>query len=474
MWVIDRRGFLMLSAVGVAAACSKPGPPGASGPKVNTVAMAPAESEIDLGGLRVRTWAYDGALPGREIRLHKGEKLHATLTNNLPGADTTMHWHGLAIPNPMDGVPVLTQPATTPGQKFDYEFVVPDSGTYWFHSHVGTQNDRGLYGPLIIEDPNDGRDYDDELVLVLDDWTDGIHVTPDVILADLQKHGMPDMGPMAPDAGVSPTNPLGDDGGDVVYPTYLINGRYTKNPLTVDYRAGQRIRLRIINAGADTAFRVGLPNTMLTITHTDGFPVVPIDANTVILGMGERVDAIVTVTGSMPVIAAAEHKDGYAQLNLRVNNAPSDVKVDEFVAALRNSTPVNTAQLPAAREVNLPTRKPDQTLEMRLAGPSDGYHWTINGKLYNPPSDGLEVKNGERVRLSLINESKMFHPMHFHGHTAQVMRNGAPAARKDTVLVPPLATVDVDFDANNPGRWITHCHNTYHLESGMGTFFYYT
>src|SRR3979411_2721344 len=152
---------MMLSAVGVAAACSTPGTPGTSGPKVTTVAMTPAESLIDLGGIKVRTWAYDGQVPGKEIRLHKGETLRAPLTNNLPGADTPVHWHGLAIPNPMDGVPVLTQPATTPGQKFDYEFVVPDSGTYWFHSHVGTQNDRGLYGPLIIEDPNNAQDSDD-------------------------------------------------------------------------------------------------------------------------------------------------------------------------------------------------------------------------------------------------------------------------------------------------------------------------
>jgi FtsP/CotA-like multicopper oxidase with cupredoxin domain len=178
--MLDRRRFLMLSAAGAAAACSKPGSPGASGPKALDVAMTPAESQIDLGGVIVRTWAYDGRVPGKEIRLHKGEILHATLNNKLP-ADTTVHWHGLAIPNPMDGVPVLTQPATKPGQRFDYEFVVPDSGTYWFHSHVGTQNDRGLYGPLIIEDPNERTNYDDELVLVLDDWIDGIHMTPDTV-----------------------------------------------------------------------------------------------------------------------------------------------------------------------------------------------------------------------------------------------------------------------------------------------------
>jgi multicopper oxidase len=461
----------MLSAVGVAAACSRPANQGA---KSLDVALTPSETQIDLGGVSVRTWAYDSRVPAKEIRLRKGETLRAALTNKLP-AETTVHWHGLAIPNPMDGVPVLTQPATAPGQRFAYEFVVPDSGTYWFHSHVGTQLDRGLYGPLIIEDPGERADYDDELVLVLDDWIDGTGTTPDAVLQNLQKTGMPNMGPMSASAGVTPTTPLGDDGGDVTYPYYLINGRVTADPQTVDYPAGKRIRLRIINAGSDTAFRVGVPNTKLTVTHTDGFPVVPRETESVILGMGERVDATITLTSSVPVVAAAERKDGFAQLTMRVNGKPTEVKLDEYVAALRASAPTDTADLPAAPEVQLAQRNPDQTVELRLAGPSNGYHWTINGKLYNPPNEGIKVTANQRVRMRFVNESKMFHPMHFHGHTAQVMRStGGQGARKDTVLVAPMATVDMDFDTNNPGRWINHCHNTYHLESGMATFLYYT
>jgi multicopper oxidase len=476
--MLNRRGFLMVSAAGAAAACSRHGgqtatPTSSAGPKALDVALAPGPTQIDLGGVTVSTWAYDGRLPGKEIRLRKGDTLRAAVTNNLP-ADTTVHWHGLAIPNPMDGVPVLTQPATTPGQRFNYQFVVPDSGTYWFHSHEGTQTDRGLYGPLIIEDPNEHGNYDDELVLVLDDWIDGTGTDPDQVLANLKKTGMAPMGPMGADAGVTPTTPLGDDGGDVTYPHFLINGRVPTDPQTVDYRAGQRIRLRIINAGGDTAFRVGVPNTKLTVTHTDGFPVVARETDSVILGMGERVDATITVNSSVPVIADAYRKDGYGQLNIRVNDAASTVNAGEFVAALRNSAPLDTATLPAAPEVNLAQRNPDQTVKLRLAGPSNGYNWTINGKLYDPPNDGIEIKAGQRVRFRFINESKMFHPMHFHGHTAQVILPSGPAARKDTVLVAPLASVEMDFDTNNPGRWINHCHNTYHLESGMATFVYYT
>ena len=128
--------------------------------------------------------------------------------------------------------------------------------------------------------------------------------------------------------------------------------------------------------------------------------------------------------------------------------------------------------------MNLPGGVPAQIIDMRLAGPVNGYNWTINGKLYDPPNDGYAVTRGQRVRIRFINESKMFHPMHLHGHTFQVMgpdggNDPRPLARKDTVLVAPLHTVEIDFDTDNPGRWITHCHNTYHLEAGMATFIEY-
>ncbi len=482
--MIDRREFLVLSAIGAAAgmsaACASPtveqSPPTSAGAdgKVLDVALNASATDIDLGGVNVQTWAYGGQVPAKEIRLRKGEELRATLTNELQGADTSVHWHGLAIPNPMDGVPPLTQQATPPGQMFDYRFVVPDAGTYWFHSHVGTQLDRGLYGPLIIEDPDERVDYDDELVLVLDDWVDGTGRNPDQVFEQLRRTGMAPMGPMGPGAGVTPTSPIGEDGGDVNYPYYLINGRVTTDPMVKDYRAGQRVRLRIINAGSDTAFRVGVPGTPMTVTHTDGFPVEPKQTDSVILGMGERVDATVTANSSAPIVAAAEKKDGYAQLNLRVDGTASNVNVAEFLTTLRGGVTLDTATLTPAPDVILPQRNPDQTVELRLGGPIQPYTWTINGEVYDPTKEGIAVKPGQRVQIRYINDSKMFHPMHLHGHTFQVMQAARPGPRKDTVLVPPLAAVDTVFDTDNPGKWIDHCHNTYHLESGMAVYFAYT
>ena len=257
--MIGRRQFPVLGAVGTAAGvvapCSKSQPSPAA-PASTTVSVSRARPTSISAGVKVHTWAYGTQVPAREIRLKKGERLRAELTNAMP-QDVTVHWHGIAIVNHMDGVPDLTQAAVPNGGKFTYDFVVPDAGTYWFHSHVGTQLDRGLYGPLIIDDPAEKADYDDELVLVLDDWIDGTGTNPDQVFENLRKTGMKPMAPGGP--GVTPTSPLGEDGGDVTYPYFVINGRVPADPQMVDYPAGQRIRLCVINAGSDTAFRVAVP-----------------------------------------------------------------------------------------------------------------------------------------------------------------------------------------------------------------------
>jgi FtsP/CotA-like multicopper oxidase with cupredoxin domain len=473
--MINRRGFMVLSAAaGMTAACSsktatKPTASPAPPPPVE-MKFAPAEVDVDLGGPVVRTWAYTDRLPGNEIRIRKGQRLRAAVSNALP-AETSVHWHGIAIVNDMDGVPPLTQAAIPTGGQFTYDFVVPDAGTYWYHSHVGTQLDRGLYGALIVEDPTEKADYDDELVVVLDDWIDGTGTNPDQVLENVRKTGMKPMGPGGP--GVSPTTPLGGDGGDVTYPYFLINGRVPADPDMRDYRAGQRIRLRVINAGSDSAFRVAIPGTNLNVIAADGYPVMPAQSKSVIVGMGERVDATFTVDRSVPVVAVPEGKPGHAQLNIRVGTAPTAANVDEFVAAVRTEAPLDTATLSPTPEVTLSAREPDQVIEAKLSGPGPGYTWPFDGRLYDPTKDGIGVKRDQRVRIRMVNESMMFHPVHLHGHTFQVVGRNGPRARKDTVLVPPRQTVEVDFDTDNPGKWITHCHNTYHLEGGMAGWIFY-
>jgi len=452
--------------------------PGA--PTVN-VALQAAPAEIDLGaGTRVSTWAYGGQLPGKEIRAKKGDVLRVDLRNSLP-QDTTVHWHGLAIRNDMDGVPGLTQDPIKAGADFRYEFTLLESGTFWFHPHVGMQLDRGLYAPLIVDDPAEPGQYDTEVVVVLDDWIDGTGTNPDAVLANLNQQGMNMGGGMSMGGGMgggmsgmtmAGGGPLGGDAGDVTYPYYLVNGKIAAAPQVVDAKPGERIRLRVINAGADTAFRVGLPTSAMTITHTDGFPVAPQQAQAVIMGMGERVDAIIDVPDTTtPLLVVPEGKKGLAQLVIRVNQATAP-DANTLVPAFLQRPVLDTAATRAAEQVFLPTKKPDVTHDLVLKGPTNGptgkYTWTINGKVYNP-AEGLPVRQGQRARLRFINQSMMYHPMHLHGHTFQVRGQGGVGPRKDTVLVLPMQTVEVDFDADNPGQWLTHCHNLYHGESGMMT-----
>jgi FtsP/CotA-like multicopper oxidase with cupredoxin domain len=268
--------------------------------------------------------------------------------------------------------------------------------------------------------------------------------------------------------GSDPTAPLGMDAGDVKYPHYLINGRVAADPQAVTYRAGQRVRLRIVNAGGDTAFRVSIPGVPMTVTHTDGFPVQLFQADTILVTMGERVDAVVTIPGSsVPLVAVPEGKDGFAQMILRSGDTPVRGRAEDTAMLMKSQVPLDTATLSAAPEVQLSQRNADVIHDVRLAGPVGKYTWTINGKTYDP-RDGLPVREGQRARLRFVNDSMMFHPMHLHGHTFSVRdAKGTYRARKDTVLVAPMKTVEVDFDADNPGQWLTHCHNIYHGEAGM-------
>ncbi|MBC2644852.1 MULTISPECIES: multicopper oxidase family protein [unclassified Rhodococcus (in: high G+C Gram-positive bacteria)] len=501
---LSRRNFLVLAGLGAAAtvtACSTGGTAPATtyvGPdstavkaaeqvrRTNigtgntvTASLKAGPTRIDLGGVQVDTWAYNDRIPGREIRLRRGDVLRAELTNELP-AESTIHWHGLALRNDMDGVPGLTQSAIAPNTPFTYEFLAPDAGTHWFHPHVGMQLDRGLYAPVIVEDPAEGADYDLEAVLVLDDWLDGVAGrTPDQQLDILRRDGMPMSGMGMDHGGMSgmgaatdPANPLGADTGDVDYPYYLINGTLAADPFSVRARPGQRVRLRIINAGADTPFRLAVGGHQLTVTHSDGYPVQPVTGSSLLIGMGERFDAIVTLgDGVFPLVASAEGKQGQGFAVIRTG---AGGRLDPAIRPPElDAPPITGLALRAREEVRLDRRAPDRVHELMLGMDMSGYRWTINGATYDQHTP-LEIAQGQRVRLRFVNQTTMFHPMHLHGHTFQVVDDQGAGPRKDTTLVLPNQTVEVDLDADNPGQWLVHCHNLYHGEAGMMTTLSYT
>ena len=428
---------------------------------------------LDLGGRAVQTWAYAEAGPTGPLRVTAGDELRVHLVNDLP-APTTVHWHGLALRNDMDGVPGLTMDPVAPGAAFDYSFIVPHPGTYWLHSHVGTQLDTGMAAALIVDDPNETGLYDEEAVLVLDDWTDGWGGGPDAILAAARRNGMGGMRGMR---GMDmegdhmrmgmPTSdkPLGSDTGDVSYPAHLINGRLPSAPHVIRARPRQRIRLRLVNAAADTAYRFAVTGHPLTITHTDGYPVLPTEKDTVIIGMGERYDLMVTAQeGVFPVVAQPEGKTDPAAMAV-LRTGAGTVTADAAGEKLRGRL-VRYDDLVATDAVALRAREPDRELRMTLTMSDSGRRWLINGRAY-PDHQPLQVSSDERIRLVLENQSMMFHPMHLHGHTFALTHPDGRGLRKDTVNVAPMQQLSVDFDSDNPGQWLAHCHNAYHAELGM-------
>lgn len=516
---INRRSVLLaglgVAGTGALAACTDASGSGRSNALVNPSGSAVAATEkkressgrqqkvtltaapavIDLGGgVRPKTWTFDGRTPGKEVRLSVGDTLVAELSNQLPNKTTTsIHWHGIAMRNDMDGVPPTTQTAVRAGSSFTYRFIADAPGTYFFHPHVGVQLDRGLYAPLIVEDPKEALDYDDEWVVLLDDWVDGVTGTPDEVFTELKQgmggmegHDMGDMGGMdmgdsaSPSASASSSGDmsmkfmlmgaesdlLGGDAGDVKYPHHLINGRVATDPDVYTGKPGKKVRLRIINAGGDTAYRVALGDHKLTITHTDGFPVRHQEVDALLVGMGERYDVLVTLgDGVFPLVAAAEGKDtnGFALVRTGSGSAPKPTARPKELDGMI----MTASQLRAADDVRLKSAKTDVTHRIKLTGGMDKYNWAINGKPFdmdNPESNPILIEEGQRVRLDFVNDTDMWHPMHLHGHTYQI---GTSGPRKDTAIVLPKKKLSVFFDADNPGQWMLHCHNAYHGEAGM-------
>lgn len=434
-----------------------------SGRTVSTTLTA-QRTRVDLGGTIADTIAYDDIVPGPLLRASVGDELEVTVRNRL-GHSTSVHWHGLALRNDMDGAAPAT-PDIADGKDFTYRFSVPHPGTYWAHPHTGLDADTGLYFPLIVDDLRDPGRYDAEWVVMLDDWTDGVGPSPAQIYDRLRMssgdgHDMPGMGARG-------GSPLGGDAGDVDYPMYVANGRNAENPSSFRARPGQRVRIRLINAGSDTAFRVALAGHRLTVTHTDGFPVVPSEVDALLIGMGERYDVTVTAgDGVFPLVAAAEGKNASTRALLVTaigSTPPPDYAPPQLPGRLGT-----VSSFTATPEATFEAARADVELPVELGGSMARYDWTINGRPFEK-SRPLTVREGQQVSMTFRNSTMMWHPMHLHGHTFQVLgEHGRRGARKDTLVVLPMQRQRVIFTADNPGMWMLHCHNTYHQEAGMMT-----
>lgn len=399
-----------------------------------------------LGGQLAYT--YNGTVPGPELRVTQGDRVRVTLLNELPVA-TTLHWHGVRVPNAEDGVAGLTQDAVPPGQSFSYEFVANDAGTFWYHSHqdTGNQIPAGLFGPLVVE-PLGGRVGEDvEHTVLLHNGPPGAHAV-------------------------------------------AVNG--TTGVLALPARPGQTVRLRVIDAVAPnmdgTAEAPVLLGVPYRVAALDGHNLTGpglLGPQRLALGMGQRVELVFT----MPASGAVRLIDS------RIPGAPSVLqgffaqpeRADETVT-LGDGTPpanVDVASLPVfdplrygAPSPDPNTRTPTAVTAPVVLGERPGFHdgaiqlmHTVNGAA-SPEVPPITVRQGQLVRLHLVNDTGEFHPMHLHGHIMSVLEvDGHPPlgspVRLDTVLVWPRQTVDVAFLADNPGIWMLHCHVLVHASMGM-------
>jgi multicopper oxidase len=424
--------------------------------------------ELEPGNI-VEAYAYNGQVPGPELRVTEGDTVRVMVTNMLP-EPTTIHWHGVEVPVAMDGVPRRSQEPIPPGGSFTYEFVATPAGTRWYHAHFNelTQQGGGLVGALIIEpraavSPPPDREY----VLVTGEWTAGVGPARDSALPPpATSDGMMGEGGM--------DGMLGLGAGRHRIDTFTINGKAypTTAPLLV--REGERVRLRLINAGATATQAFALAGHTLMITHLDGNPVnQPVNAEAVLLGVGERAD----------VEFVADNPGRWQLRGLLPGHADRGLAVDVVYAGHEadavQSFPVD-ARLRPARYADLGgpqyAARPDRTYALTLSGGMMGSPvWTINGRSY-PETEPLQVRPGERVRLKLFNMSMADHPMHLHGHTFQVVAIGDQpinGPRKDTLTLRHMEQYEIEFVANNPGIWLFHCHNLEHMGGGMMTEVHY-
>ena len=466
---IPRRAVLAGAAAGALLATA--GLPARAEPREFRLRVAPATAQlVPAPHPGTAVWAFNGSVPGPEIRVRQGERLRLAVENALAEA-TTVHWHGMRVPNAMDGVPDLTQRPIAPGETFVYEFDAIDAGTFWYHPHQrgSEQVDRGLAGALIVEEPEPPA-VDRDVTWVLDDWR---------LLADASISS--DFGSMH-DAAM-----MGRIGNSVT-----VNGTV---PERFSVRAGERIRLRLINAANARIFGLEFEGHAPRIVALDGQPVEPHApaGGRVVLGPAMRADLVLDMTGApgarFRVIDSFYQRGAYRLLELAYGDVPLRERAPEVelrlppnplaepdvAAAERHSVAFAGGGMAGMMGGGMMGRGPMGGMMggMMGRGMQHAGIWTINGVAAtgHVMAPMLTLAEGRSHVLAMANDSAFHHPIHLHGHSFRVLsRNGVPTRRRewqDTVLMNPRERVDIALVADNPGDWMFHCHILEHQAAGM-------
>jgi len=463
---IDRRAFLCGTA-SAAVLATLPHAAYAVAPPVKEFRLVAAPARVSLVGPPhpdTDVWCYGGRVPGPEIRVRQGERIRVTVENRL-AEETTVHWHGVRVPNAMDGVPHLTQKPIGPGETFVYEFACPDAGTYWYHPHQRTfeQVGRGLYGPLVV-DERQGIAADRDVTWVLDDWR---------LLNNASISG--DFGRMM---DVSHNGRVGN--------TVTVNGRVTES---FPVRSGERIRLRLINAANARIFGLEFEGHSPRVIALDGQPIEPHSPSggRVVLGPAMRADLLLDMTGEpgrrFRVIDTFYRTLEYRLLDLAYADAPpprdlseakpirlpeNSLSQPDLNGALRHEVTLGGGMMGGMMSAMMDGKRADMGTLMH-----NGLVWAINGiaakgHVHDPL---LILERNRSYVLQLVNDTAWHHPMHLHGLSFRVIARNGQATQfrewQDTVLMAPRERVDIAFVADNPGDWMFHCHILEHQVGGM-------
>jgi FtsP/CotA-like multicopper oxidase with cupredoxin domain len=460
---LSRRTFL---ATGAALGAASFGAPLARASSHETpVEIAIGTRVIEVRGKPATVFGLTQPGGARGLVMNAGDRFRVHLRNEIKEA-ALIHWHGLTPPNNQDGVPGVTQQPLQPGQSHDYDFAVALPGTNWMHSHHVLQEQSLMAAPLIVRDPADAARDEQEVVILLHDFTFEL---PEKILSGLAKgmsHDMSNMDMSEMDMG-------GMDLNDVSYDAYLANDRTLDDPEIVRVGKSQRVRLRIINGAAASNFLIDLGPLSGSLTDVDGRPIIPVMGSRFPLATAQRADVRVTLPaeeGAWPILFQHEGDAALTGIILATKGGAVTKVPDQAQKAIGAIDREASMRYEAAEP--LAERAADRQLNIDLTGSMMTYRWGIEEVSAMAHHKHLAVKEGERVEMTLTNRTEMSHPMHLHGHHFQIVAVGGDRVRgavRDTELVPVGGAVTLAFDAGNPGAWMFHCHNLYHMLSGMAT-----
>ncbi len=406
--------------------------------EVDLIAAPSSIALVEAGPTDV--WSYNSTVPGPALRIQLGDTLRAVVRNDLPAA-TTIHWHGIRVPNDMDGVPGVNQRQIEPGDSFTYEFTPPDAGTYWYHSHTdgSEQLERGLYGSLVVEDPTTTDRYEHDAVWVIDDWL------------------LEEDGKLAPEFDTAADRTHNGRWGNLI----TVNSSTTE---TLEVRAGEQVRLRLVNASNGRVYAPDFGDLDVTVTAIDGLTVKqPFAGESLDLAPGNRADFDITAPGIAGTYIVVDNYTGTPR------ELASIVVTDGQAGGAEIAPVVNSAVPEWDAAVGAPV---DHELVFETEQKDGEWLWTINGVVFGD-HDPLVLAQGEFTKISLVNQTHPMHPIHLHGQFFKVLsRNGAPVDEpyfRDTVLLEMLDEVEIGLVPLDVGDWVLHCHIQEHAEAGMMT-----